>query len=115
MNILVHYHNPQVMLVIELAQKNDLRTHLNTLKPEYVCHIQHHYELINYSMFSPGQLVHQDLYSSLLTYSKQTAAGMKYLSNKSFVHRDLAARNILVTQDCICKVFFMVEMVGLNF
>ena len=41
---------------------------------------------------------------NLLTYSKQIAAGMKYLSNKSFVHRDLAARNILVTQDCICKV-----------
>ena len=115
MNILVHYHNPQVMLVLELAHKNDLRTHLNTLKPEYVHHTQHHNELINYSMFSPGQLVHQDLYSSLLTYSKQTAAGMKYLSNKSFVHRDLAARNILVAQDCICKVSCMIEMVDRNF
>ena len=103
------------MLVLELAHKKDLRTHLNTLKPEYVCHTQQLYELINYSMFSPGQLVHQDLYSSLLTYSKQTAAGMKYLSNKSFVHRDLAARNILVTQDCICKVNCMIVMVDCKF
>ena len=47
-----------------------------------------------------------DIPLSLLNYSKQTAAGMKYLSTKSFVHRDLAARNILVTKDCICKVIF---------
>eukprot|EP00731_Ephydatia_muelleri_P015150 Em0008g870a len=75
-----------VMLVLELAHKGDLRTHLHSLKPD------------------PGQLVHQDLYLRLLAYSKQIADGMKYLSSKSFVHRDLAARNILVTQNCICKV-----------
>ena len=32
------------------------------------------------------------------------AAGMKYLSNMSFVHRDLAARNILVNSNLVCKV-----------
>lgn len=32
------------------------------------------------------------------------AAGMKYLSDMSYVHRDLAARNVLVTSNLECKV-----------
>ena len=32
------------------------------------------------------------------------AAGMKYLSDMSYVHRDLAARNILVNNSLECKV-----------
>lgn len=32
------------------------------------------------------------------------SAGMKYLSDMSFVHRDLAARNILVNSNLVCKV-----------
>ncbi|XP_005461219.2 LOW QUALITY PROTEIN: ephrin type-B receptor 4b [Oreochromis niloticus] len=32
------------------------------------------------------------------------AAGMKYLSEMSYVHRDLAARNILVNSNLVCKV-----------
>lgn len=32
------------------------------------------------------------------------AAGMKYLSDMSYVHRDLAARNILVNNTLECKV-----------
>lgn len=32
------------------------------------------------------------------------AAGMKYLSDMSYVHRDLAARNILVNSNLECKV-----------
>ena len=40
----------------------------------------------------------------LLSYSKQIACGMQYLSMKSYIHRDLAARNILVTKSNVCKV-----------
>ena len=41
---------------------------------------------------------------TLLSYCRQVASGMAYLSNRAFVHRDLAARNILVSDDEICKV-----------
>ena len=54
--------------------------------------------------FSPGQLVHPGLSTTLLLYSKQVSLGMRYLSCKSFVHRDLAARNVLLTNDLVCKV-----------
>ena len=39
-----------------------------------------------------------------LRFSKEIAAGMNYLSQKSFVHRDLAARNILLDRALTCKV-----------
>ena len=47
---------------------------------------------------------HNKLGALLLSYTRQIALGMGYLSLKQYVHRDLAARNILVSGNGICKV-----------
>ena len=39
-----------------------------------------------------------------LKFAREIAAGMAYLSGKSFVHRDLASRNILLNKYLTCKV-----------
>jgi serine/threonine protein kinase len=70
------------MLVLELLSKGDLREYLLKMKT------------------SRGGLDDH----TLLSYCRQVASGMAYLSSKAFVHRDLAARNILVSDDEICKV-----------
>ena len=74
------------MLVMEMLKKGDLRNYLLSMRTD------------NESI-SPEIDDHE-----LLSYCRQVALGMAYLSNKAFVHRDLAARNILVSDDKICKV-----------
>ena len=93
----------QLMLVIELASKGDLRHLLHSVRPEYVLICDKYYYLKR-QLYSPGQLVASDTVQQLLKYSQQTALGMNYLSGKGFVHRDLAARNILVSCHNVCKV-----------
>ena len=73
-------------MVLELLVKGDLRDHLLHTRSE-----------------EEGGGVSVDDHT-LLSYCRQVASGMAYLSNKAFVHRDLAARNILVSEDGICKV-----------
>ena len=72
--------------MLELLLKGDLRDHLLHMR----------------SGEEGGDVSIDD--HTLLSYCRQVASGMAYLSNKAFVHRDLAARNILVSDDDICKV-----------
>ena len=72
--------------MLELLPKGDLRDHLLHMR----------------SGEEGGDVSVDD--HTLLSYCRQVASGMAYLSNKAFVHRDLASRNILVSDDDICKV-----------
>jgi len=73
------------MLVLELLSEGDLRSHL--------CQA---WENMENRASLDGH--------TLLSYCRQIASGMSYLSGKKFIHRDLAARNILVSADGMCKV-----------
>jgi hypothetical protein len=76
----------QIMLVVEMLEKGDLRQALANMTPDL------------------GQLHAPDLPLTLLAFSRQTALGMVYLSGRGFVHRDIAARNILLSHNNICKI-----------
>jgi len=51
-----------------------------------------------------------ELKHDLLSFCRQIALGLNYLSSKGFVHRDLAARNILISTDDVCKVEKIIEV-----
>ena len=53
-----------------------------------------------------------DIGHELLSFCRQIAAGLDYLSKKHFVHRDLATRNILLSYDYVCKVFLEGKIFG---
>ena len=57
-----------------------------------------------YGFCSHSEQYTDHLPGQLLQFSWEIAAGMEYLSKKSFVHRDLAARNILLDPALVCKV-----------
>ena len=73
------------MLVLELLTGGDLL-----------------HQLLNMQSSGEGGVSVND--HTLLSFCRQVASGMAYLSSKAFVHRDLAARNILVSGDGNCKV-----------
>ena len=58
----------------------------------------------SYSYYREGESECEELRALLLSYTRQIANGMGYLSLKKYVHWDLAARNVLVSDEGICKV-----------
>ena len=83
-------------MVLELLKKGDLKDHLVRMQPN-----------------DEGEALVDS--RTLLSYCRQVASGMTYLSSKAFVHRDLAARNVLVSEGGICKVNYTCQNRMVNF
>ncbi len=94
----------QYMLICELMSK-DLHRHLHTLKimGYIIMKILRVSSRFN-SITLCSTLKQSDAGAMLLSYSRQVASAMVYLSGKGYVHCDLAARNILLSEDGVCKV-----------
>ena len=74
------------MICSELLANGDLRSYLKRMSP------------------ASGSSEVEERQLLFLKFARNIAAGMEYLSRKSFVHRDLAARNVLLDDSLTCKV-----------
>jgi len=93
-----------LMIVLEYMSKGDLKRILSVIKSKLVAKSCFLLAIYANSCYSEGYLANSQLPDKLLSFCRQIAAGLNYLTNKQFVHRDLAARNILVSSDDVCKV-----------
>ncbi|CAB1353392.1 unnamed protein product [Coregonus sp. 'balchen'] len=101
--------------VMKAPRRGEVAVAIKTLKPGYtekqkqdflikhamiVTEYMENGALDNYLKDRDGEMSSYQLVGML----RGIAAGMKYLSDMSYVHRDLAARNVLVNSNLDCKV-----------
>jgi len=82
-------HVGPLWLVVEYCEHGSLRCYLRSLR---------HFSVTSHDL-DPVSL---DL--DLLSFARQIANAMTYLSEMKLVHRDLAARNVLLAADMVVKV-----------
>ncbi|KAK3093185.1 hypothetical protein FSP39_012370 [Pinctada imbricata] len=86
-----------VCLIVEHLPHGDLLTYLRNIR-----------QLLHAREDKDRQYVNSEVESlsptDLMSFARQIAIGMEFLSQKGFVHRDLAARNVLVGADKNVKI-----------
>ncbi|EDO49126.1 predicted protein [Nematostella vectensis] len=87
-------HAGQLCLITEYCPYGDLRNYLRAIRDKVSTRD-------SLAGRAPGRELTQN---DLLSFARQIAVGMEYLSQKMFVHRDLAARNILICEDNLVKI-----------
>ena len=100
------------MIICEFMSKGDLHRHLHNIKIKGYMYIDSksmlYHRLPKITLFST--INQSEAGAMLLSYSRQVASAMVYLSGKGYVHCDLAARNILLSEDGICKVSSLIKL-----
>ena len=88
--------------MVELMKMGDLGDHLFSIKYEQARSAHYLFYAMHSRDNSKGDPARTA--AILLSFCRQIASRMAYLSGKGFIHRDLAARNILVLHKEMCKV-----------
>ncbi|XP_077992772.1 tyrosine-protein kinase receptor torso-like [Glandiceps talaboti] len=82
-----------VCLIVEHCQHGDLLNYLRNRRSE-----------LNPDQAKDNNDANKLMPFDLLSFARQIAIGMEFLSQKGFVHRDLAARNVLVADHKTVKI-----------
>lgn len=83
-------------LVVEHAQYGDLLHYLRKYR-----HLIMETQSCDSGITTPDD---QITYQDILSFARQIAVGMEFLSQRGFVHRDLATRNVMVADHKVIKI-----------